>query len=82
MKEKITLKGGAVVEVDFIEVSECRSCGRMIWWAKTKKGKDMPITFIGKRFTDKNNLESHFANCKQANQWRKKQDAKNNSTKI
>lgn len=74
MKEKIILKGGAVVEVDLInDLAKCRSCGKHIWWAKTESGKNMPINVIGKIKVGKYIYESHFANCKQANQWRKKQ---------
>ena len=74
MQKEIKLKGGAIVEVDFIEVSKCRSCGKMIWWAKTKNGKNMLISVVGKQLKavdEKDSFESHFASCKQADKWRK-----------
>ena|GEM_PF-6536872 len=40
----------------------CRACGKEIWWLKTKSGKAMPWTRDG---------VSHFADCPQANQFRR-----------
>lgn len=67
MLEEIKLKGGAIVSVDFSAKSKCRSCGQWIWWAKTKNGKNMPISNCVMTME----YESHFANCKQADRWRK-----------
>ena len=63
----ITLRGGAEVLVDWATQTTCKSCGAKIWWAKTGKGKMMPINHCGLV-----EYESHFASCKQAKEWRKK----------
>lgn len=73
MIQQITLKGGAVVEVNLDREETCRSCGESIWWAVTKNGKSMPISIVHESERKGHYFESHFANCKQANQWRKKQ---------
>ena len=67
MIREIKLKGGAEVSVDLSVKAKCRSCGRKIWWAKTKNGKNMPICVD----EDAGEFESHFASCKQADKWRK-----------
>ena len=41
----------------------CKSCGQTIWWLKMKSGKQNPFTVDG---------VSHFSDCKQANQHRRK----------
>lgn len=65
VSQTITLKGGSVVLVDWGAEAKCRSCGRQIWWAKTKNDKNMPINACGAEF------ESHFASCPAANKFRK-----------
>ena len=45
------------------ELGECRSCGRSIWWVRTKTGKPAPFTGDGL---------NHFADCKTAAQHRRK----------
>jgi hypothetical protein len=42
--------------------AKCRSCGAEILWAVTPKGKRAPLNRDG---------TSHFANCPQADSWRK-----------
>jgi hypothetical protein len=42
---------------------ECRSCGRAIWWAKTKTGKNIPLTA---------DATAHFKDCPNAEEHRRK----------
>ena len=44
----------------------CRSCGKSIWWRKMESGKFMPVEAEGEH-----SGESHFAYCKDADNWRK-----------
>lgn len=44
----------------------CKSCGKEIFWVKTEAGKNMPVSMETK--------ESHFADCPNADQHRKKDD--------
>jgi len=46
-----------------VPVAECKKCGELMFFVKTKTGKEMPTRF---------NLTSHFANCKFADSFRKK----------
>ena len=62
----ITLKGNASVMVDWATESKCKACGQKIYWALTKKGKQMPINVCGLC-----EWESHFASCPHANEFRK-----------
>jgi hypothetical protein len=41
----------------------CRSCGAPVLWVITAAGKKMPLNRDG---------TSHFANCPEADKWRKK----------
>lgn len=43
--------------------SHCKGCGAEIWWIKTKKGKNMPVT---------NKALPHHIDCPKAEQFRKK----------
>jgi hypothetical protein len=65
--ETLFLKGGAEVTVDLSASSKCRSCGTKIWFAVTKKNnKYIPISE-----TIDGEYQAHFADCKQAGEWRK-----------
>ena len=44
------------------DASHCRACGRPIWWVLTKNGRKMPVT---------DECISHFADCPNANEFRK-----------
>lgn len=50
------------------KVQECRSCKAKVWWRKMESGKWMPIEAEGEKAG-----ESHFAHCKDADTWRKKE---------
>jgi len=63
--KQVTLKGGAEVFVNFSEMSKCKKCGAVIWWATTKKARSMPIC----KDTD-GQWMSHFSNCKFAKHFR------------
>lgn len=56
-------------------MSNCRSCGAKIIWIATKTGKKMPVNWDQEIETetefDPERMESHFATCKQADEWRK-----------
>lgn len=65
-------------------MSQCKSCGADIIWAKTPKGKDMPLNAFGETrwFVEGGGnvtttcrpvivRTSHFATCPNANQHRK-----------
>lgn len=47
------------------EESACSSCKKTVWWARTKKGKAIPLTIDG---------VAHFADCPNADQHRKRKD--------
>lgn len=47
------------VKVDLREISECKACGEQIWWAKTQKGKKVPIEYSRER----GGYISHYDNC-------------------
>lgn len=47
--------------------AECRSCGEPIIWTVTARGKKMPVDVP----VDDEPTTSHFATCKDADQWRK-----------
>lgn len=49
--------------------SECRSCGEVILWCVTAKGKKMPVDVPDEPGAP---TTSHFATCPEAGQWRKK----------
>lgn len=42
--------------------SNCKACGRRVWWVKMRSGKLNPIT---------DELISHFADCPRAEELRK-----------
>lgn len=44
--------------------SVCKSCGRTIWWVRTKNDRKMPVT---------DELVSHFADCPAADRHRRKE---------
>jgi hypothetical protein len=46
------------------KAAACRSCGAEVLWVLTKHGKRAPINRDG---------TSHFANCPQADSWRRKE---------
>jgi len=57
--------------------TECRSCGAIIVWLKTKSGKSMPVNYetfnTGDSgvFSPENGHISHFATCPNADKHRK-----------
>ena len=53
--------------------TECRGCGEEIGFAKTKKGKWMPIDLPN---DDHSPTESHFDTCTHADQFKKKKENK------
>lgn len=61
----IKLEGGTEVFVN-LKIKKYCKCGKEIVWATTKNNKSMPITINtnGKWF-------SHFADCPEANKFRK-----------
>jgi len=54
--ERIELPPGA-------QLTSCRSCGAVIYFVTTERGKQMPM--------DAETGETHFATCPQAKQWSK-----------
>jgi hypothetical protein len=61
----IKLKGGA--EVTMLSGStRCKACGVEMYWAVTANGKRIPIVKDGEEWM------SHFANCPEANRFRRK----------
>ena len=70
--QPIKLLGGAIVQVDLdSRERKCNSCKQMIKFGITKNGKYMPIIQVG------NEYQSHFADCKFANKFRKTDLEKN-----
>ena len=65
-KVKIILDGGVEVYTDKNTKSKRCECGAMIYFAKTKKGKLMPIHEAVNRWV------SHFSTCSLANKYRKR----------
>ena len=66
--KKIKLLGGAEVIVDFsLNQSRCDKCNKLIRFGVTKNDKYMPIIK-----NKKGEWQSHFADCKFANSFRKK----------
>lgn len=57
--------------------TECRSCGAIIVWMKTKSGKNMPVDYSSVPpddpfvFDPERGHISHFATCPNANKHRK-----------
>lgn len=46
---------------------ECRSCGAMIWWVITPRGRAMPIDPPEEEGDSL--VESHFTSCPQGKTW-------------
>lgn len=44
-------------------IARCRSCGADVLWCITPKGKHAPVNADG---------TSHFSNCPQSDQWRRR----------
>lgn len=44
----------------------CRGCGKEIRFAKTPRGKHMPVSL-----TEDNKYQAHFADCPKADEFRK-----------
>jgi hypothetical protein len=66
---KIRLKNGIEVILDAEYTSKpsyCRSCCAMIYWAKTLKGKFIPL--------DKDLKQAHYISCPNSDDWRKNND--------
>jgi hypothetical protein len=59
----------------FQEWGNCRSCGARVAWVRTNTGNRMPMVEVerplfaaeGERY-----FQSHFADCKQAQDWRRR----------
>jgi len=54
---------------------KCKSCGKAVVWLRTLRGKSMPVNADTvepgeKEFNYKKHI-SHFADCPQANKWRR-----------
>ncbi|MDD5065201.1 MAG: hypothetical protein PHQ35_10655 [Phycisphaerae bacterium] len=64
------------------KTSNCKGCGRLILWIRTKNGKDMPvdypdeITIITKDGRTEKGFIPHWATCPQAKQFKKKDGQK------
>lgn len=68
--------------------SQCRSCGKVIVWLKTSRGKSIPVdlpatmkdpdmgAFAPGTLFDATKHISHFATCPEAKKWRKKDNGK------
>lgn len=65
-KQKIKLKSGIEVVVDWDSKTTCKNCNAEIYWAETKNGKFMPIELVGLAEWD-----THYATCKFANEFKK-----------
>jgi hypothetical protein len=64
--QKIKLLGGAEVHVDFdAKRVACKKCKKLIRFALTKNGKQMPIIEKG------SDWQAHFADCEFAAEFRK-----------
>jgi len=51
----------------------CRSCNAMIVWARTGKGKAVPLSVTTVEWRDgKGYALSHFADCPDAKKWSKR----------
>ena len=70
-EETIKLKGGAEVSVNWSTKTNCKSCGKEIYWTKTENGKMMPINMVSPVEGDIVEWESHFASCPNAKDFRK-----------
>lgn len=64
--QKIKLRSGSEVTADWDSKTNCKKCGKEIFWAMTKNEKPMPIILVGLAEWD-----SHFADCKFAKEFRK-----------
>lgn len=58
--------------------SRCRSCGKTIYWVKTAIGRTMPVSVQADKpdhreptTSAEGHGVSHFADCPDANRWRK-----------
>ena len=61
-----------ITREQFANQGECRSCGAAIVWAKSAKGKNMPLDAASKVWRDGAYwLVSHFATCPEADSFRK-----------
>lgn len=65
--QTIKLKGGAEVYLDLdAKRTKCKKCGELIRFGMTKNNKYIPVIQIGDEW------QCHFADCKFANEFRKK----------
>jgi hypothetical protein len=63
---RIRIKGGAIVDVNFNLKGNCKKCGREFFWAVTRHKTFMPVV------QDENGeYMSHFADCPFSNAFRK-----------
>ena len=54
----------------FEHTSHCKGCGALIEWWITPAGKRMPMDI-----TDRGQVQTHFATCPRADQFRKERRA-------
>lgn len=66
MSEGRVLNGVAIDASAVIQ--HCRSCGALVWWGKTGKGKPCPFDVVDGART----AISHFSTCPDAKQWSKR----------
>lgn len=63
---RIRIKGGAIVDVNFNFKGNCKKCGKEFFWAVTRKKTFMPIVQ-----NEEGEYLSHFVDCPFANIFRK-----------
>jgi len=68
MFKQITLKGGAIVNIDTGKIDKCDGCGDLIFWGVTKNEKRIPL----KQDETTGEFFAHFADCPFADEFRKK----------
>jgi hypothetical protein len=65
-RQNIKLANGKEVEIDWDSKSSCRKCNESIWWARTKKDKNMPVDRVSPGL-----YGCHFESCRFADEFRK-----------
>ena len=69
-------------------ISRCRGCGAVIRWMKTSNGKNIPVNpdkakeYSSQKYFDPKTMESHFATCPKANNFRKPAQGINKDKKV
>lgn len=57
---------GWVESLNEDDEGKCNKCGEPIYWAKTTKGKNCPMTKVEDIVTDEVSFESHFDHCQES----------------